>query len=420
MRLEVVLVALLLASPLLAGCLKKPEGEVDAAAVVNETAFVPPEGRGPIVAFEETNATEAGAGGVDHHHDLWNGQSRVVIFETQAMMSPGASPDGVSATFRPPQGTFIFEGTGLVEFTIANPTRHACEPLVTFGGKFYCTDYLGEGRPAAPPVPDPKPSDGLELRYKHASTAEWIDAGPLAWGTPLPIKITQPTETDMPHATSSVWEFQVTSPHSYDSTLAFTAKAEMVRGEGDVPLWPGHPDFYAERDSRTVVESVPAKACDGGLTGAGCLLAGDGVEPVVPSKLISYGTRTLYIWANITDAQFPNPATQPTVWFLYHRNATGQNNITDIFDQNHAIDVREHSWILPVDDGSMDSPYADGSRWEFELGAAFTPPAGSSCYGGCADWYAEYTLTVIASSVALPGEEYDMYCLSPDSYCGEE
>ena len=418
MRLEAALVALLLASPLFAGCLKKPEETLDAAAVVNETPQLPPEGRGPIVAFEETNATEEGAGGVDHHHDLWNGRTRVVLFETPAMMSPGPSPNGAAATFRPPRGTFVFEGTGTVEFTIADPTRHACEPIITFGGKFYCTDYLGEGRPAAPPVPDPNPPAGLKLRYQHASTTEWIDAGELVWSTPLAIKINQPTETDMPHATSSVWAFQVVSPNGHDNTLGFTAKAEMVRGEGDVPLWPGHPDFYADRESRVVVEGVAAKACDGGLTGAGCILAGDGVEPVVPSKLISYGTRTLHVYANITRAEFPNPATQPTVWFLYHRNATGENNITDIFDQEHSIDKLEHVWVLPVDDGSMDSPYADGSRWEFEIGAAFTPPAGSSCYGGCADWYAEYTLTVIASKVELAPEEYHMYCLSPDVHCG--
>lgn len=424
MRLQACVIALAVATSALAGCLRPAsEDELADAATIEEELGVAPEGRGPIIAFEETNETEEGVGGVDHHHDYWQGRARVVIFEDTAMMSPFPDSEGVAAQFRPPQEnqSFIFEGTSAVEFTISEPTRHVCEPVVTFGGRFYCTDYLGEGQPTAPTVPDPNPPTGLKLRYKHASTSQWIDVGELAWGSPVAIKITDPTQTDMPHATMSSWEFLVESPNAQDSTLAFKAKAELVRGEGDVPLWPGHPLFYTpERPSRVVVENVAAKACDGGLTGAGCVLAGEGVEPVVPTKLISYGTRTLYIWANITDAQFPNPATQPKVWFLYHRNSTGANNITDIFDEEgHGIEKMEHMWILPVDDGSMDSPYADGSRWEFELGAAYTPPAGPSCYGGCADWYASYTLTVIASGIELPADDYHMYCLDPDAYCGE-
>lgn len=420
MRLGAFVTVTLLAA---AGCIG-PEETGTPTTAANETGILTaaPQGRGEIVAFEETNQTEEGAGGVDHHHDYWNGKTRIVVFETPAMMDPSPDDEGRAvATFRPPQGTFVYEATSAVEFTISEPTRHACEPLVTFGGHFYCTDYLGEGRPAGPPVPDPNPPAGLKLRYKHASTTQWIDAGELAWGTPLPIQIRNPTETDMPHATSSVWEFQVLSPNRQDTTLSFKAKAELVRGEGDVPLWPGHPLFYTpEKPSRVVVENVAAKACDAGLSGAGCVLAGEGAEPVVPTKLISYGTRTLFVWANVTSATFPNPATQPSVWFLYHRNATGENNITNIFDEaNHSIDKKEHAWVLPVDDGSMDSPYADGSRWEFELGAAFTPDVGPSCYGGCAEWSAEYTLTVIASSAELAADAYDLYCLDPDAYCGE-
>jgi len=228
----------------------------------------------------------------------------------------------------------------------------------------------------------------------------------------------------MPHATSSVWQFQVVSPNSYDVTLKFKAKAEIVRAEGEIPLWPGHPLFYTEeKPSRVVVENVAAKACDAGLSNTGCVLAGE-VEPVVPSKLISYGTRTLFVWANVTKLNAPNPVTAPSVWFLYHSNATGRTNITNIFDaENYGIEKRELLWVLPVDDGSMDSPYADGSRWSFSLGASYTPPSNPvlpACYGGCAEWSAEYTLTVIASSIELPADQYHMYCLDPEVYCPEE
>lgn len=427
------LAAIALALPLLvAGCIGGGEPvttqELPPDGAVNT---LPPEGRKPLAAFNETNRTEAGAGGVEHGHDLWAGRERVEIFQVPANMTPFPGTGGVSATFRPPQGTLVFEGTASVEFTISDPQRHVCEPAFTLSGHFLCTDYLGEGRPSAPPVADPTggPS-GLKLRYKHASTAEWIDGGALTWGTPLVLAIRQPIETDMPHATSSVWEFQVVSPRPEDATLKFKAKAEIVRAVGEIPRWPAHPLFYTEETpSRVVVEPTKAVACDSGFTNTGCVLAGD-AEPVIPTKLISYGTRTLDVWINITSYTPTNPATAPGTWFLFHRNATGRDNITNAFDvETYGIDKRELHWTLPVDDGSMDSPYADASRWEFELGAALPKtqipgcipneyvPCQLVCYSGCSDWSAEYTITVIASSIVLPPASYHMSCLDEQDYC---
>lgn len=398
----------------LTGCIGGND-EPEPVGTTNTSAFnnTNPEGE-KLLAFEETNATEEGVGGVDHHHDYWNGQTRVVLFETSASMEPYAP----IATFQPPQGTFIYEATSVVEFTISNPQRRACPYGGTFDGDYGCTDNAGKiargfGAPVpadgVPRVDDPNPPTGLKLRYKHASTTTWIDAGELTWGTPLPIKITDPRHTDMPHATSSLWEFQVESPNQQDVTLTFTAKAELVKGEDDIPLWPGHPDFYAEKPSREVLNVVDWEACDQ----SGCTSVKDQERtgPIPAQKLISYGTRTLHVWLNITDAQFPIPATQPQSWFLYHNNATGRDNVTDQFDQEtYSIDKREFYWVLPVDDGAMDSPYADGSRWTFDLGAALATPV-VSCYGNCADWYAKYNLVVHATNEELPLEAYHNYCL---------
>jgi hypothetical protein len=413
MQLRTILLGLVLLGPAAAGCLGGgDDGALDAAAT-NESALntTAPDGRGRIVAFEETSATEEGVGGLDHHHDYWAGRERVVIFETDAMMQPMQAEETVAyeahATFRPPDGTFVYEATETVEFTITKPQRHVCEGEVTLGGEFVCTDnYAG-----VPRVDDPSPPTGLKLRYKHAITTSWIDAGDIVWDAPVAIKITNPIQTDMPHATSSVWEFQVLSPNKADSTLTFTAKAEIVRDtSGEVPLWPGHPDFYVDSPTRKVL-SASWGACDT----QGCALAGDDVGPIHAEKLVSYGTRTLYVWVNITDYQAPNPALAPTNWFLFHRNATGRDNVTNVFDsENHPIDKREHLWILPVDDNGMDSPYADGSRWNFELGAALQTLL--SCYGGCAQWSAKYTIDIVATNVELPLAEYDMYCLR-DDYC---
>jgi hypothetical protein len=406
----------------LTGCISSDDPS-DEGPVVNQTGgpnVDVPDGRGKIIAFEETNQTEAGVGGVDHHHDQWVGRSRVVLFEEDAMMRPTPSPSGATATFRPPQGVYIYEGTSQIEFSLSAPRRHACEGILVQNGHYICTDYTGEGSPAAPAVDDPSggPS-GLKLRYKHASTSEWIDAGEIGWGTPAIIQITDPKQTDMPHATSSIWEFQVVSPNPHDASLVFKAKAEMVRGEGDIPLWPGHPLFYDEnRTSRVVVETVEAEACDS----TGCTLATD-PGPVFASKLVSYGTRTLFIWVNISAVQAPNPATAPNSWYVFHRNATGADNLTSPFDAvNYGMDKKELFWALPVDDGGMDSPYADASRWNFELGASYTTPTPDGApkyafYGGVADWAAKYTITVVASSIELAPEQYHMSCLDEQVYC---
>jgi hypothetical protein len=421
MAARTLLAVLLLTGAGLTGCISGDDPQ-DEGPTVNQTGGLNtevPDGRGKIIAFEETNQTESGVGGVDHHHDQWVGRTRVVVFEKDAMMDPGPDSSGAVATFRPPQGVYIFEGTASVEFTLSEPRRHACEGFVTQNGHYLCTDYLGDGTPAAPAASDPTGGPtGLKLRYKHASTSEWIDVGEIAWGTPNVIKITDPKETDMPHATSSIWEFQVISPNPHDSTLVFKAKAEMVRGEGEIPLWPGHPLFYDEnRTSRVVVDNVDAESC--GLTS--CALA---TEPgaVFASKLVSYGTRSLFIWANISSVQAPNPASAPNSWYVYHRNATGEDNITSPFDTvNYGMDKKNLFWIIPVDDGGMDSPYADASRWNFELGASWTTPNPEgpryAIYSGFADYAVKYTLTVHASSLDLPAEMYHMSCLDEQVYC---
>lgn len=414
MLARTALLGLVLILPAFAGCIGGGTDPVDAGVVDNSTINTADPTGEKLLAFEETNATEAGVGGVDHPHDYWNGQTRAVIFDTPASMEPYEAV----ATFQPPQGTFVYEATQTVEFTISNPQRRACPYGGTFDGDYGCTDNAGKiargfGAPVpadgAPRADDPNPPVGLKLRYKHASTVEWIDVGELVWNTPLPIKITDPRQTDMPHATSSLWEFQVVSPHQQDVTLTFNAKAELVKGEAGIPLWPGHPDFYAEKPVREVLNVADWEACDQ----SGCALVNDEERTglVEAQKLISYGTKTLHVWVNITDAQFPVPPTQPQSWFLYHNNATGRVNVTNQFDaETYGIDKREFYWVLPVDDGAMDSPYADGSRWTFDLGAALVTPA-LSCYGGCSDWYAKYNIVVLATNEALPMDAYHHYCL---------
>ena len=417
-----VVTLLLFAGGPLAGCLgggdDGGEGLTDTSTNESDPNYVAPTGRGPVVAFEETNQTEEGAGGIDHHHDNWNGASRMLIFEQRAKMHPMKTVHAVEyeaeATFRPAPPALIHEGTAKVEFTITSPERHVCEGEDTINGDYACTDnFFG-----LPNAPDPAPPTGLTLRYKHASTSDWIDVGEIAWDAPLSIDVTRATHTDMPHATASLWEFQVLSPNKADQTLTFIAKAEIIRGVGDIPLWPGHPDFYPNNQtSRVVLDATGVVSGDPGAYGHGAAIVPADAGPVTPDRLISYGTRTLYVWINITDVQAPNPVTAPKSWFLWHTNASGNHNITDSTDvQNHGVEVREHHWVLPVDDQGMDSPYSDGSRWWFMLGGNFDFVVLSG-YGDYANWAATYDIKVIASRIPLAEADYDWNCLRPETHC---
>lgn len=375
----------LVGAGLLAGCLGKGQDAVEAAEAEGAQGNVTlPEGRGPILAFEETNRTEQGAGGIEHHHDYWEGRTRVLLLEKSAafgIVTPGSrSWDEV----RPDPEALVYEGTATIDVTLTKPMRAS----------------LDDPLPATPPT----------LFYRHAAAADWIQVGAATWDTPLPIKVTDPAQTDMPHATYSLWQFRVETTDPMMSDVTFGFKAEIVRGEGEIPLWPGHPDFYAETQQRRVADA-DARTAQNGLAGdVSPVEAVDGT--VAPEKVVSYGTRTLYVFLNISTFEVTNPLDQPTNFFLWFHNASGTWNTTNIFDaEKYPATKMEHLFVLKVADAGMDSPYAAASRWGFELGAAFMQgvPGGPrvSCYSGCATWSSEYHVTIIATPEVLADDAYD-------------
>ena len=419
MRLGVALVAILL---LASGCIGKGgEGDADLVAAAETPLLDAPEGRGSIVAFEETNQTESGVGGVDHHHDLWNGQTRVVIFETAAMMEP-APGDTAIAEFQPPQGTFVFEGTGTIEFTLANPRRHASSRSSRSVATSTARTTSAKGSRRRRPWPTrarltgfscatstPRPSSGSTAAHRlgrpdgpqdHPAHRDGHAACDLER---LALSGREPARAGL-HARSSTRR-----PRSCAQKATTSRSGRATRTS-------------TRREARRALSSRTWRrrraAGNAGLGSRARRRRGRARRALEAHQLRHEDALRL---GEHHERDVPQPRDRAHAWFLYHRNATGENNITTVRDaETYSIDQREYLWVLPVDDGSMDSPYADGSRWEFELGASLTPPAGTSCYGGCADWYAEYTLHALASSELLAPEAYHMNCLDPDSYCGQE
>ncbi|HLE97715.1 MAG TPA: hypothetical protein VI997_10130 [Candidatus Thermoplasmatota archaeon] len=395
---------------LLAGCIDDPGETLTGSAEVGDDAdlanlTMPDNRSGSFNAFRETNATEEGVGGMAHDHDYWKGRDRVDLFSLRSYMGPRPGAEGASVVFGMPNGSLVYEGTATIEFTVKNPERHVCDPSgFTLNAKDTCTDGTGAGTPALPRVPDPAPPK-LRLEYLHSAASTWIPAGDLVWGSALVLPV-RPVETDMPHSTRSLWLFRVVSTQPLvDATLTFEAAATIVRGEG-VAEWPGHPDFYAKKPWRVVYDG-PASTREAGFGGP-VFGFNDSLEQKTPGKLVSYGTRTVLAWINITSYQGA-PGFEPTYWYLYFHNATGDWYTADVFKKDNTIAVKNLLFTLPVTDDGMDSPYAPDSRWEFVLrGTKELDPlvTGLTCYGGCATYGVDYQMTIIATNQVLPEEAY--------------
>jgi len=382
------LVACLVTSGALAGCVGGDDAPTDDVTLGSDddAATGAPEGRGAIIAFEETNATEEGAGGDEHNHDMWRGLDRVNFVATDGLIPIyGYVPDRYADEVYPAAGDLVLEATSRVEVLLSDP------------------------RVAADQVSSPNPP-AVTFSYKHAAADDWIEVGPVAWGVPVTVDITHPTQTDMPHATYSLWAFRIHSQSQEAQGLLYNITADIIRGPADIPLWPGHPDFYAESDSRLVLDTTTTTG-ENGVVGDAAPIAFDDQGAVKPDRLISYGTRTLHIYLNISNFAVTNPADQPTNFFLEFSNASGRLLTSGIFDvEGHPISQTAHEWTLKVEDSGMDSPYAPESRWTFKLGAAFFTGAagrGVSCFRNCATWTADYSLAIIATDHELPEDAYD-------------
>lgn len=373
----------LLVLALLAGCLGGAGEEAPAAVgeAVNASAgtpLAPPDNRsGGFAAFEETNATTVGA----HRHDAWQGRTRVEILRERVGMALSGDRDAV-AVARPPEGDafLVFEGAGSVEVVLSRPERRACETAAVVNGEFVCT----------PGVPDPAPPAALAVEVQHAASDpdEWLPVGEAAWGAPLVVPVEDATWTDMPHATASLWAFRFRAPDAHEATLTFEAAVTIVRAEGEIPEWPGHPDFYAAGPERVVMEAR-ATTRDG--------LLGFETGDVTPQRLVSWGTRTLAVHVNVTRVE---GLARPTHWALQFHNASGRFwNMTEYAAAGTTVDRTSLTWLLAVDENGMDAPYAPRSRWEVALrGVA------GNCVGGCADYVVEYEVRVVASRE--PAEAY--------------
>ena len=224
----------------------------------------------------------------------------------------------------------------------------------------------------------------------------------VSYDVPIVIDVT-PEMTDMPHSTHSLWVFRITTDRPDAAVVPM--QVTVVKGR-QVVDWPGHPDFYADRTSRVVMQQHVTTHMSGIESFA---LYDSGGTWATPEKLISWGTKEITVIVNVTSASNAYGA-EPTGYFLEAHNATiigpeitfgSRHN-----DINGNNDLKTYEFALIVDDpevendeAGMDGPYQPESRWGFRMMATFADVEGVVGFcPGCFPYDIEYDITVIAQN----------------------
>lgn len=361
-----------------AGCFGAPAKAPDAvkpqATNATPPTFALPDARGVSNAANETNKTEAGAGGVQHMHDYWGGKNDVVVFQGDVgpALFPffpegeGSTPKGVTYITLP-RGTpssgpkLVYEGATRVSFLVQAPKLR------------------GQENPAPP---------GVTFSYRTAADSAWRSGPTLTYGKPVEIAV-KPDETDMPHSTQTLWNFRLLFDRpSVNDVVNVTL---TVHRGGDVVNWPGHPDFYPDNRTERVVFDGDVKTHVYGFPLDGFYEGTEAWFP--PKKLISYGTGSLDVYVNVSSfaSAPPIPATK---YVLYVHNATqlgiGCCDGGTWQDAEGKNDLKTYHFHLNVTPDGMDGPYQPGSRWGFHLAAVTAAFTDSTSYD------VEYHITIIA------------------------
>lgn len=335
-------------------------GDGNGVLDANETA-VAPDGRGEISAFKETNATEMGSGGNMHDHDNWGGETRKVIAQWESGLIPiPLFPDGKAAgtaiaDYDIPEPYLVYEGTSQLE--------------LVFNDVCVLETDTGDGCPAEHPY--------ISIFVDYLTAADepgaFRQAGKATPGQPLIIPV-QPTETDMPHQTKSLWLFRIYTgePNAWTYNLTITA----VKGNAVVE-WPPHPNLYADKTERVIVDGEFTTKSQGT---ADFYLYGTDASWVYPDRVISYGTERVDVeieYLGVSGTGGSALPVQPSYFYLDFKNASylskmGHGDSAGGRLKDEGSDGKTFTFSITADQQSYDTPYGSKSRWGFRFMARMT------------------------------------------------
>lgn len=315
-----------------------------------------------------------------HLHDYWVGKERVTLFDgsvdpnTHAMEATliaaafdrEARAGGVWWLL--PEGSIVYEGTGAIEFTAS-----WSDPTVT----------------------------SLGVAYAPADASEMGPLLPLVNGDTLTIPVT-PSMTDMPHSTTSRWQFYFGPVENPSVALSpFDLQIDIVKTR-EVDLFPGHPELFEGASSKVLFEdSHRTFKASYATRGPYLLENGDFGEPVfAPTHVVPMETVLIRVEVHVTGTEAS--AGEVTEVRFFHQSAA--SNTLTAGGMGRLADGDRFVWDVEVTMDMTDSPYASTSQWRFMVEPATQFTGEDPSCGGCVDSALEFD-AVITAFATLPEDE---------------
>lgn len=274
-----------------------------------------------------------------HLHNYWGGKTELLVVD-QAVQVDGLAWGGESipvAEFRPDSGDVVPQGASEVRVTIT----WTDEGDNNYGRSELWVKRANESRPMA--VAEVAKGDTVAVPTGNASN-------------------------DLPHQLLSAWVFQLVlygNPAltevfnvSYSGDVSLTATA--VRGDDDIPLFPGHPDQWQGRTEITLLELSGSMMFDGNTeTGRWRCYAGD---PGCPFYMVPADGAIVPIDADHVTVVLERsvPVNPLRLGIKSHSALSRDFEVPPQLEET----MTTRTYTIPVLDGG-DGPYATQSQWEF-------------------------------------------------------
>ncbi len=297
-----------------------------------------------------------------HIHDYWGEASERVIMDEvlEVWTCLGAGWDeGEAASgcvfFSLPNGSFVPEGTGQLIVEVD------------------ATGSLRNGQ--------------MELEYKAANTAEYVETDPQGAQAEWLIELT-PQMADLPHSKSTRWAFNLEgSGHGAVLEGEVNVKITAVK-VFEIAEWPEHPDFW-NNGTRNQIGLGNLNATFDQLGLGFSMRMGDLYDSEADREPVTFPEGTIV----------PPETSVLLIKFWYDRSNHAKNNLNgdiDLYVKEGSTSTwyRSLEWgnqleteeadklyYVEVDGSNWDSPYAEQSQWSFQIRAPSGLNDGTVCEG---------------------------------------
>lgn len=366
MRLVASLLAALALSASLAGCMGD---DAPAAPAANSSAT---DGDATNATIDDgTTPMSVEAGLQPHIHDYWQERERVTLMDAPVTIDPQngmrftffnafRGEPGVGGTlFELPEGAIVYEGTGQLELTAT-----WTDPTVT----------------------------GLTVRYASAQSTQFGEPQTLASGSPLVVDVA-PAMTDMPHATTSRWQFLLLPGQGQSAIGTIQIKVDVVKMR-DVTKFPGHPQLFEGAHTMVLFQGSGSSSQSNFVTQSVGFATGStpGDDALVSERVVPMETMTMT--ANLTVASVTTSAGEASdLRFLYKPANSRRYYQANLV--SGSLSEGTLQFAFPVSMEQTDSPYADTSQWRFDVRVATEGVTGTPC-DRCADAKVDYEMEIVA------------------------